>query len=150
MIITKARIENFKSIESLEIPFDKVGDSYTKIFVGVNESGKSNILEALSCYYVSKEQVSYEHFCNQKLIEDGKTCNVYFHLSLDNNEEKHLNDYILSMIDTVCDIDLKLSSFVKDVYLLNVSSQFNSIYLYKVSFNNDLYINPTNQKGKIV
>ena len=50
MKITKVRIENFKSIESIEIPFDKNGNSFTKIFVGVNESGKSNILEALSYF----------------------------------------------------------------------------------------------------
>ena len=37
MKITNVRIENFKSIKKMEIPFDKVGNSYTKIFVGVNE-----------------------------------------------------------------------------------------------------------------
>ena len=50
MIIKKVKIENFKSIREIEIPFDKVGNSYTKIFVGINESGKSNILEALSFF----------------------------------------------------------------------------------------------------
>ena len=69
MIIKKARIENFKSINKIEIPFEKVGNSYTKIFVGINESGKSNILEALSFFEVPEEDVLFDHFCNQK---DGR------------------------------------------------------------------------------
>ena len=77
MRITKAKIENFKSIESIEIPFDKNGNSYTKIFVGINESGKSNILEALSFFEVPEDDVSFDHFCNQKL-EDSKVCKITF------------------------------------------------------------------------
>ena len=50
MIIKKVVIDNFKSIDHIELDFDKVGNSYTKIFVGLNESGKSNILEALSFF----------------------------------------------------------------------------------------------------
>lgn len=67
MIIKKAIINNFKSIEHIELDFDKIGNSYTKIFVGINESGKSNILEALSYFKVPKVNVSFDSFCNQKL-----------------------------------------------------------------------------------
>ena len=89
MIITKAIIENFKSIDILEIPFDKIGDSYTKIFVGVNESGKSNILEALSFFDSSRQNVSYDQYCNQKL-DDGKDCILRFYLDFEKGEADDL------------------------------------------------------------
>ena len=62
MIIKKAIINNFKSIEHIELDFDKISNSYTKIFVGINESGKSNILEALSYFKVPKVNVSFDSF----------------------------------------------------------------------------------------
>ena len=91
MIITKAKITNFKSIEDIEISFDKIGDSYTKIFVGINESGKSNILEALSYFEPPKQNVTYDHYCNQKL-EDGKDCDLQFYMEFDKDEKG--NHYI--------------------------------------------------------
>ena len=49
MVIEKVEIKNFRSIDSLEFNFDK----NFQILVGINESGKSNILKALSL--LSKE-----------------------------------------------------------------------------------------------
>lgn len=147
MIIKKVVIDNFKSIDRLEIPFDKVGDSYTKIFVGINESGKSNILEALSYFDVPKEQVSYDHFCNQKL-EEGKECNIYFYLGLEDNEINDLNTYLKSFITTECDVNFVLKNIRKDVYILNNSTHFSKIYFYTVEFNNELYIRRFNGSSK--
>ena len=48
MEITKIEIENFKSIKKIEFDLKKYGSSYTTMLVGINESGKSNILEAMS------------------------------------------------------------------------------------------------------
>lgn len=66
MIIKKVNINNFKSIDNLDIDFDSVGNSYTKIFVGHNESGKSNILEALSLLCPPLSKVDFSDYCNQK------------------------------------------------------------------------------------
>lgn len=79
MEIEKVIIDNFKSIDHIELNFDKVGDSFTKIFVGINESGKSNILEALSYFKVPDNSVSYDSFCNQKK-ENGEDCTIRFWL----------------------------------------------------------------------
>lgn len=147
MIITKVVIENFKSIDKLEIPFDKVGDSYTKIFVGVNESGKSNILEALSYFDEPKEQVSYEHFCNQKL-DDEKSSNVFFFLDFENNEEKDLKKYINSFVNTECNVQFIIKNVRKNVYLTSNSSQFHHIYFYDVEINDTFFIKQSRVPGK--
>ena len=45
MRLKKVEIHGFRSIEKMDIPFDGNGH---KILVGKNESGKSNILNALN------------------------------------------------------------------------------------------------------
>ena len=39
MKLTKIKIKNFKSIRDIEIDVNKVSDSYTTMFMGLNESG---------------------------------------------------------------------------------------------------------------
>ena len=48
MKLTKIKIRNFKSIQDIEFDVQKHGGSYTTMLLGRNESGKSNILEAMS------------------------------------------------------------------------------------------------------
>ncbi len=148
MIITKARIINFKSIEDIEIPFNKIGDSYTKIFVGINESGKSNILEALSFYESSKQNVTYDHYCNQKL-EDGNDCNIRFYLDFENDEEELLKQYVHTKVITTVDFKFDISNVYKYVYLKPNNTKFNAFYMYSLRlYNNDLYIHDRNVRGE--
>ena len=148
MKINKVKIDNFKSIEKLEIPFDKVGDSYTKIFVGINESGKSNILEALSYFDASDDSVEYDHFCNQK-IEDGKDCEILFSLSLDDEEEKMLYEVVNDTIDYSYYVKFAISNIRKKVFLSKKSSEFECYYDYDVKLSdNGLYIKSARISGK--
>lgn len=48
MLLKNVKIQNYKSIEEIEFSIEKRNNSYTTILLGKNESGKSNILEALS------------------------------------------------------------------------------------------------------
>lgn len=140
MRITKAKIENFKSIESIEIPFDKNGNSYTKIFVGINESGKSNILEALSFFEVPEDDVSFDHFCNQKL-EDSKVCKITFSIILEDAEKKDLREYVQNTIETNSEIIFSLSNIEKVVCLEKGSNKFECFYQYDIQLSNgDLVI----------
>ena len=150
MIITKVKIENFKSIESMEIPFDKNGNSYTKIFVGINESGKSNILEALSYFEVPEDEVSFGHFCNQKL-EESDTCKLTFSLSIEKEEEKSLIESINKKIQSDFDVDFFISNIEKVVYLEKGKSSFESYYKYDVSVQNTkLFIKQSDESISIV
>lgn len=147
MIITKVVIDNFKSIDRLEIPFDKVGDSYTKIFVGINESGKSNILEALSYFNVPTQSVSYDYYCNQKLV-NGKSCSISFFLEYE-NEEDILKQHLLSRIRTKCSFDFTISNIRKYVFLLSNSTQFSYSYIYDVKLDGQkLYMLSLHNDGK--
>ncbi len=150
MRINKVLIDNFKSIDKQEIPFDKVGDSYTKIFVGINESGKSNILEALSYLDIPKEKCEYEHFCNQK-IEDDRYCSVSYFFDFEDIEQEQLNNKIKSLISTDKDVEFEFINIYKNVFLGHKQTQFLSFYLYSVRFNNKkLFFKTSHDNGKVI
>ena len=46
--LEKIEIKNYKSIDNITLEVKKHGESYATMLVGVNESGKSNIIEAIS------------------------------------------------------------------------------------------------------
>jgi predicted ATP-dependent endonuclease of OLD family len=151
MIITSVKIENFKSIDKIEIPFDKVGDSYTKIFVGINESGKSNILEALSFFDTPKQNVSYDQYCNQKL-EDGKNCNLKFYMEFEEGEREALVKTIKSIVKTELDLKIEIQpKLYKVLYLSSSGTQFHSYYVYDFKLQNqNLFIKVPKYRGDVI
>ncbi len=148
MIIKKTVIDNFKSINRVEIPFDKVGNSFTKIFVGINESGKSNILEALSYFDVPEEKVSFDTFCNQK-NEDSMSCDICFSIDFEEDEEDTLQRIVNDAITSDYHIEFTLANIVKKVYLSKESSTFEFVYDYDVILNSsNLYVKLLKVSGK--
>lgn len=148
MIIKKAVIDNFKSINRVEIPFDKVGNSFTKIFVGINESGKSNILEALSYFDVPEEKVSFDTFCNQK-NEDSMSCDICFSIDFEEDEEETLQRIVNDAITSDYHLEFTLANIVKKVYLSKKSSTFEFVYDYDVTLNSsNLYVKLLKVSGK--
>ncbi|MBP5421412.1 MAG: AAA family ATPase, partial [Paludibacteraceae bacterium] len=151
MIITSVKIENFKSIDKIEIPFDKVGDSYTKIFVGINESGKSNILEALSFFDMPKQNVSYDQYCNQKL-EDGKDCDLKFYMEFEEGEREALVKTIKSIVNTELELKIEIPRQIcKFLYLRPGGTQFRMFYSYDIKLQNqDLFIKVPSYRGDVI
>lgn len=57
MKLEKIKIENYKSIESLEFEIKEINGSYTYSLLGINESGKSSFLNAISL--ISTNNLNY-------------------------------------------------------------------------------------------
>lgn len=78
MEIIKITIKNFKSIRS-QICFDIKSISNKKCFIllGINESGKSNILEAISLPYAYGD-ISYSAICNNEAEENEEDVEVIY------------------------------------------------------------------------
>ncbi len=129
MKIKKIEIQNFKSIDTLDFEIEKIGNSYTSIFVGINESGKSNILKALSFLNKPSGEFNYFNLCNQK-NEDAKYVDLYFHLEFEyhNTYRKKIND----KIDSEKDIIFSISDIIKNVYLSSENKEFEESYEYKI------------------
>ena len=64
MKMSKIIIENYRSIEKVEINFDKFC-----IFVGQNNHGKTNLFEAIEWFYKAKSTQNDEHFNKNKSNE---------------------------------------------------------------------------------
>ena len=78
MEITKIRIRNFKSIKNeISLKVKKIAGKSCHILLGVNESGKSNILEAISLLD-SKQKVNYETCCNQQAQKKEERIAIYY------------------------------------------------------------------------
>lgn len=85
MRITKIQIQNFKSIKDMIFNIDKYGDSYTAMLVGVNESGKSNILQAMSYLIRLQKSLIILDLHNQK-DDENTPVDLWFYLEFDNDK----------------------------------------------------------------
>ncbi|MFV1921208.1 MAG: ATP-dependent nuclease [Methylotenera sp.] len=129
MKLTKIKIENFKSIQELEFDIKKYGSSYTNMFLGVNESGKSNILEAMSFLDTPEGEFSYEDYHNQK--DDGNSpVDLWFSLEYENKDT-----YVKAIKNEIENgdlLDFKIVKITKNIYLNSDSENFFDNYEYEV------------------
>ena len=77
MLLKKVIIENYRSIDHLEIDINEVAGSRFHTLFGINETGKSNILKAIALLtpdnsLLPEEQVQYNRDCNKNAIKMGK------------------------------------------------------------------------------
>jgi predicted ATP-dependent endonuclease of OLD family len=84
--IKNITIRNFKSIKDITIPIQSYGEelskSSTTFFVGINESGKSAILEAISLINVGFKDIDYENYCHAEARESNDYISIYTELEL--------------------------------------------------------------------
>ena len=131
MKIKKIEINNFKSIEKLEFDIKKVGNSYTTIFVGINESGKSNILEAFSYFKVpADDNFEFDTLSNQK-NETAKYVDFFYHLEFENINT--YSDIIKNYIEFDGEFDFEIYDVVKNVYLGCDETEFESGYRFLIN-----------------
>ena len=131
MEIKKAIIENFKSIEYEEIDFSHD----CKIFVGLSESGKTNLLLALSALDSSFN-------LNKSFIKEGTKTNdsslIRYYLSLDIEEQSTITKDIINEI---------YSSKKDDIILKNNKNvPLESFINYKVCYDIDVRTNSRTYK----
>ena len=111
MKLDKIEISNFKSIEKLEFNIQKYGGSYTTMLLGINEAGKSNILQAMSFLETPEDGPDYLSFHNQK-DDDDSDIDITFNFSF-----KHKDTYrkeIRSLIKNGDLLDFELINIHKN------------------------------------
>lgn len=153
MKLTKIKIENFKSIESLEFEIKKYGTSYTTMLLGVNESGKSNVLEAMSFFDTPKEEFDYYSFHNQK-DEDNSPVDLWF--SLDFDEKDTCVNAVKKGVEGGDLLSFEVTDIVKNIYLQHEETVFSESYEFSIKkMSEGLFVNKTqksltNQAGQQV
>ena len=119
MILTGISISNFKSIDKVNFVVQKLKNSYTTILVGLNETGKSNLLDAIS--YEQKPNVSLKFDDIKNLNSNEKYVDLYFDLAFDDTQSaiKILENNIVFSPKTKNIINLFIPSVRKNVYMGN-------------------------------
>lgn len=139
MKLKKIKIENFKSIKDLQIQIEAYGsgasESNTAILVGLNESGKSAILEAISLIDLGLEEISYSDYCSIDSQEENKYIDIYAYYEIE-------NQYLWR---TKINSTLKLGvEFCNRINILNIeknvykNGETKGSTSYKVQINDDL------------
>ena len=86
MKLNKLEIKNFRSIQSLTFVIETIADSHTYTLLGINESGKSSFLGALSL--IDSQNISYP----QDYFEDSKAVELYMYYQLESDELKDIKE----------------------------------------------------------
>lgn len=115
------RIVNFKSITDLTIPFNSygknTGKSNTTILVGLNESGKSAILEAMSLANTGLNNIDYANYCYNDAQENDSYIDIFYNFEIVNQNEwrKLIPDNIV--YDKKFLDDIEILTFTKNIYM---------------------------------
>lgn len=99
MKLDKIKIVNFRSIEDLELDFY----NNSRVLVGINEAGKSNILKAAA---LLSDEIKYENDdIRQESFEDGRVLESFVEFFFTFNKEQ-----IDSLKDLLADITLTINT----------------------------------------
>lgn len=92
MNVDKITIENYKSISDVEIPVNDFPERYIS-FLGVNETGKTSILEAITLTDDdNKITADYARMCYRPAQLKKEAISVEFYVTLDKNEFQAVKD----------------------------------------------------------
>lgn len=128
MKLKKINIENYRSIKTLSI---ETNDVSPIIFVGINETGKSNLLKAIALLSKdSKIKVDYIYDCNKKGQEAGEAISISGEFSLSNEEFKIISEYLKQLETTnginESKIDLKQLETLHRSFVMNKDNRKNA------------------------
>jgi len=129
MEITKIKIENFKSIKEIEFDLKKYGNSHTTMLVGINESGKSNVLEAMSYLDTPEEEFDYNVIHNQK-DEDNNPVDFWFSLAFEQKET--CANELRKEVENGELLDFEISNIVKNVFLQDGDTSFSEDFSFEI------------------
>ncbi len=122
--LSNIKILNYKSINDISLDIKKHDNSYTTIFVGKNETGKSNLLNAISFAELPSGEFNYDELRNAQ-NEQAKYIDFYFTYSFGNDDEwkQIFQENIKAPTDFIELIDF--NSIENNTYLSKTGKNFN-------------------------
>lgn len=89
MKLTRIEINNYRSIQSLEIEIKPINESFTYTLLGINESGKSSILKAISLFDDDKINYPLDFFDTKEKVS------VVFSYILEDSDIVNMNEKLI-------------------------------------------------------
>jgi len=142
MKITKIVIENYKSIKNMVIPMpDPKGQGGGAVFLlGVNESGKSNILEAIHKLGTDfGEETKFYEVCHKSAHEDDEPyADIFAYAQLSDKEQSYYQNLIAAKFPALKNDVRKIitDEVVKNVYC--GKDRWGSAFTTNVNLNGDI------------
>jgi AAA15 family ATPase/GTPase len=133
MKLGNIKISGYKSIEELEFPIKKYGasKSYTTILLGKNETGKSNVLEAMASPLKAEnaEPVNFIKIKNQQ--KEPKLVSIFYTFDIEDGDV--LTDKLSEYVDIPDELaeSLQVTQIIKEVYLQDEMTEFGTDYEVK-------------------
>lgn len=98
MKLKSITLQNYRSIENLEIKIQEINGSFTYALLGINESGKSSILKAISFFEENELLFPTDFYHSDKPVE------IMYKYDIEESDIKHLREELI-----------KKNSFDKDL-----------------------------------
>ncbi len=121
MKLTSIKIAGYKSIDEIEIPVRKYGanNSYTTILLGKNETGKSNILDAMATPILAESEDKVDFLAVRNAQTEQERVSIFFTFDLDDAVDYNYREYITGMIEIPDELvkKVKILQFTKEIYL---------------------------------
>lgn len=120
MKLANIKISGYKSIDELDFPVKRYGtgdnESHTTILIGKNETGKSNVLDAMATPQY-KGKVSFDKIQNQQKEPD--VVSVFFNFDVEDTDD--YRSAIAQSIDITDELlnSLNIKKICKEIYLQN-------------------------------
>jgi len=145
MELRKILIKNYKSIDTLELPLSRVNGSLTFSLLGVNESGKSSILKAIS--FIENNDLTYPLDFHNKDIP----VEVTFSYKLENYEKTQLEEHFEKSYEAPKKFTRQLG--IESIELTKVIKNVNPVTVIKkqiITFNKEIVEDYKFEDGKIL
>ena len=134
MRLTKIKIDNYKSIWHIELDVNKKGDSYTVMLLWVNESWKSNILEAISFYDKANTEINYSEYHNYKNDKDDYI-DLYYWLEFE--DKSYCYNEFKKTIPWWNIVNFEIVNIEKNVYLSANNNKLEEQYTFNIVLLNE-------------
>lgn len=153
MKLKNIKIADYKSINEIEFPIQKRNNSYTTILLGKNETGKSNILEAMSFLQQYNEEQSADFLSIRNQQNEADIVSVFYTMESENVSE--YRKYISSSIKIPDELlnKITVTNATKEIYLQD-DDKLNEewVFAFKpLTLNNTYFLEKTTETpGKVV
>lgn len=127
MYLSEIEIRNYKSIYNVVIPIEKYGDSWTSVFVGLNEVGKSNLLDAISLLSetINKKTYKFKDIAYRDSKEEFVDLYYRYKFNKEDEWKKELKKYV--NCSPKFEKVFKITGYEKNVFLRKDKTSFSSI-----------------------
>lgn len=131
MELTKIKISGYKSIDDMDFAIEKRNGSYTTILLGKNETGKSNILDALALFNAPDDDkdVSFLNIRNQ--AKEPNIVSVFY--SMKSNSPDQYRDFVAKQIKISDKIISKIEvvKAVKEVFIQKDETEYGTEWVFE-------------------